>query len=573
MIKFKNVKYKNFLSTGNVFTEIDLCKNPTTLITGHNGAGKSTFLDAITFALFGKPFRNINKPTLVNAINEKECVVEIQFDVGSKKFKIIRGIKPTIFEIWCNSKLINQDAKAKDYQEHLESSILKMNYKSFTQIVILGSTNFTPFMQLNAADRRAVIEDLLDIQIFSSMNSIVKDNLTILKDETSTIRIQIDATRGKIELHKKHLDELKSNTRELIDQKRNEIISNTALVESLIVELTKVNNTIDTLTKSIIDVTTVTKKLNKMTTLGAKIENNMDKVTKDLEFYQTSNTCPTCDQSINNKEEKVHSCTIKIEEMKSGLEKLKFESDSVSDRLDSIKNTQDKIIELQKSAVDTSAKLRHVKGYIAGLEAEIVGLEKKPTMSLAFKAQSKELLDSLQELINRRNLIANETQNFDIVAQMLKDGGIKAKIIKQYIPIINKTVNKYLNAMDFFVNFTLDEEFKESIKSRHRDNFSYENFSEGEKARLNLAILFTWRTIANLKNTVSTNLLILDEVFDGSLDVTGTEQLLEILSSVKHDTNIFIITHKTDQMLDKFNNVIRFEKEKNFSTIKNENRS
>jgi DNA repair exonuclease SbcCD ATPase subunit len=562
VILFKKVRYKNFLSTGNIFTEIPLNENATTLIVGENGAGKSTFLDAITFSLFGKPFRNINKPQLVNSVNEKECLVEVEFDIGKKSYKVIRGIKPNVFEIYCDGELLNQDAKAKDYQDHLEKIILKMNYKSFTQIVILGSTNFTPFMQLSAADRRTVIEDLLDIQIFSAMNVIVKSKLHTLKDEASHLKIQIDNTKDKIELHKKHLDELKKNTKEIVDAKKQEVTENAASLSALEVEATDKETQIESLLNEVSDDDSTSKKFNKLNQLEAKIEGNIQKLEKDIEFYSVNSTCPTCDQAINNKDEKVHTCNSKITELTEGLTKLKEESDAVLRRINTIKSTQQNLKVLEQDLVRINTSRKQVRNYIAKLEKE-----SKPAMSDEFKAQSKELLNALQAFNEKRKNVSEQTQHYDIVAQLLKDGGIKSKIIKQYVPVINKLVNKYLAAMDFFVNFNIDEEFKETIKSRHRDDFSYENFSEGEKKRIDLALLFTWRSVAKLKNSVNTNLLIFDEVFDGSLDINGTEEFMKLINMFAENTNIFVITHKTDQMVDKFKHTIRFAKVKNFSQV------
>ena len=567
MIFFRTVRYKNFLSTGNVFTEISLGEHPTTLIVGENGAGKSTFLDAITFALFGKPFRNINKPQLVNSINEKDCQVEIEFIIGKIQYKIIRGIRPNTFEIYVDGEMINQDSKAKDYQDYLEKVILKMNYKSFTQIVILGSTNFTPFMQLSASDRRAVIEDLLDIQIFSSMNVIVKNKLHTLKDEAAHLKIQIDATKGKIDLHKKHLEELKKNTKEIVDAKKQEVVENATSLSILEDEATTKEVEIDTLLNETTDEETNTKKFQKLNQLEAKIEGNIQKLEKDIEFYSVNSTCPTCDQAINNKEEKVHTCNSKIGELTEGLTKLKEESDAVLQRINTIKATQKQLKILEQDLVRINTSRKQIRNYIKKLETEIGEIESKPAMSEEFKAQSKTLLNDLHNFNEKRKAVSEQAQHYDIVAQLLKDGGIKSKIIKQYVPIINKLVNKYLAAMDFFVNFNIDEEFKETIKSRHRDDFSYENFSEGEKKRIDLALLFTWRSVAKLKNSVNTNLLIFDEVFDGSLDINGTEEFMKLINMMNEGTNVFVITHKSDQMVDKFKHTIRFGKVKNFSQM------
>jgi DNA repair exonuclease SbcCD ATPase subunit len=567
VIFFSKVRYKNFLSTGNIFTEINLGEHSTTLIVGENGAGKSTFLDAITFSLFGKPFRNINKPQLVNSINEKDCIVEIEFTIGKINYKVVRGIKPNTFEIYVDGDLLNQDAKSKDYQDYLEKVILKMNYKSFTQIVILGSTNFTPFMQLSAADRRTVIEDLLDIQIFSSMNVIVKNKLHTLKDEATQLKIQIDNTKDKIDLHKKHLDELKKNTKEIVDAKKQEIEENRTSLHQLQVEGSQKEKQIDDLVFQVSDEEFTTKRFNKLNNLEAKIEGNIQKLEKDIEFYSVNSTCPTCDQAINNKEEKVHTCNNKITELSKGLKKLKEENDAVLQRINTIKATQKELKTFEQDLVRINTSRSQIGKYIKKLADEITEIENKPAMSDEFKAQSKELLNALQTFNEKRKTVSEQTQHYDIVAQLLKDGGIKSKIIKQYVPVINKLVNKYLAAMDFFVNFNIDEEFKETIKSRHRDDFSYENFSEGEKKRIDLALLFTWRSVAKLKNSVNTNLLIFDEVFDGSLDINGTEEFMKLINMFADNTNIFVITHKTDQMVDKFKHTIRFGKVKNFSQV------
>ena len=566
MISFSKVRYKNFLSTGNYFTEISLNTNPTTLIIGENGAGKSTFLDAITFGLFGKPFRNINKPQLVNSINDKDCVVEVEFSIASKQYKIVRGIKPNQFEIYCDGVLLNQDAKAKDYQDQLEKLILKMNYKSFTQIVILGSTNFTPFMQLSAADRRSVIEDLLDIQIFSAMNVVVKNKLNSYKSEATQLKIQIDATKGKIELHKKHLEELKRNTKDIVDAKKQEVTENNTTLETLATESTAKDSQIDALLLQVSDEDVSNKKFTKLNQLEAKIEGNIHKLEKDIEFYSVNSTCPTCDQAINNKEEKVHSCNSKITELGDGLKKLKDESDAVLQRINTIKSTQKELKTLEQDLVRINTSSKQIRNYVKKLEVEIDEIENRPAMSNEFKAQSKTLLNELQTYNDNRKTASESITNYDIISQLLKDGGIKSKIIKQYIPVINKLVNKYLASMDFFVNFNLDEEFKESIKSRHRDDFSYENFSEGEKKRIDLALLFTWRAVAKMKNSANTNLLIFDEVFDGSLDTNGTEEFLKLINMFS-DANIFVISHKGDVLADKFKHTIKFGKVKNFSQM------
>jgi chromosome segregation ATPase len=399
------------------------------------------------------------------------------------------------------------------------------------------------------------------------MNVIVKSKLHTLKDESAQLKIQIDNTKDKIELHKKHLEELKKNTKEILDAKKLEVKQNHDSLNELVEEGAVHQFQIDELLKQVTDEDTNTKRFQKLNTLEAKIEGNIQKLEKDIEFYSVNSTCPTCDQAINNKEEKVTTCNHKITELTEGLSKLKEESDAVLHRINTIKATQKQLNTLEQDLVRINTSRDQVRKYIKKLEDEITEIENKPAMSDEFKAQSKELLNALQTFNDKRKNVSEQTQHYDIVAQLLKDGGIKSKIIKQYVPVINKLVNKYLTAMDFFVNFTIDEEFKETIKSRHRDDFSYENFSEGEKKRIDLALLFTWRSVAKLKNSVNTNLLIFDEVFDGSLDINGTEEFMKLINMFAENTNIFVITHKTDQMVDKFKHTIRFGKVKNFSQV------
>jgi DNA repair exonuclease SbcCD ATPase subunit len=568
MIIFQNIRWKNFLSTGNVFTELALDKHSNTLIVGENGAGKSTLLDAITFALFGKPYRNINKPQLVNSINNKDCLVELEFQLGEKQYQIRRGIKPNVFEIKLDGELLNQDSKAKDYQDMLERLILKMNHKSFTQIVILGSASFTPFMQLNAADRRAVIEDLLDIQIFSNMNSIVKDKVNGLKSEINELKIRLDNVKEKIELHKKHIDEMKKNNQEMIDAKQAEFEQNVTAVKAYQEEQEKIQSEIETLVNQVSDLVAVKSKNNKLISFEAKIQQNISKTEKEFKFYHDNDNCPTCKQVLEEdfKGEKVAECEKKIEEYNTGLEKLKEEQDVVLARLAEIEVINKTISSHQANVARTSVSVSHLQKYNLNLQKEIEKLSESKSISADTKEESKKLVEEYTGYLERRKVATEEKQYYDIAAQLLKDGGIKAKIIKQYLPVINKLVNKYLASMDFFVNFNIDEEFKETIKSRHRDDFSYENFSEGEKQKIDLSLLLTWRAIARMKNSVNTNLLILDETFDSSLDGKGTDSLLQILQTLPDNTNVFVISHK-DQLFDKFANAIRFEKKQNFSRI------
>jgi len=566
MINFKTVKWRNFLSTGNVFTEIKLDKSPDTLIVGTNGAGKSTLLDALCFGLFGKPFRNINKPTLVNSINEKDCLVEVEFRVNNKNYKVVRGIKPAKFEIFCDGILINQAAARKDYQEVLEEQILKYNYKAFTQIVILGSSSFVPFMQLTANDRRTIIDDLLDIDVFSSMNVIVKDRLTTIKTRSSDIKNQIDSVLSKIELQKKFIEDAKKNNKDQIEKKQEEYDDQCAQIEKLTSDVKLIQRHIDSLLKNVNDESTYKDKQKKLNQLEAKIEQNLTKARKDIDFYTKNSTCPTCDQTINNKNEKITQCNHKIDELSGGLEKLQEEYNKVSGKLISINEIHKKIAAHNSEITRINASIAQLQKYTKKLAKEIDELKNKKVLSDDMMNVSKELVISLEKLNEERKQLSEEKSYIDVASSLLKDSGIKAKIIKQYLPIINKLVNKYLASMDFFVNFEIDEEFKETIKSRFRDVFSYENFSEGEKMRIDLALLFTWRAIAKMKNSMNTNLLILDEVFDSSLDHSGTEEFMKLIHSL-NDTNVFVISHKGDILMDKFRSVIRFDKVKNFSRI------
>ena len=568
MIIFKAIRFKNLLSTGNNYTEIELDSNQNTLIVGENGAGKSTVLDALTFALFGKPYRNINKPQLVNSINGKQCMVELGFEIGKDSYMIRRGIKPNVFEIYCNDELVNQDSTVKDYQDMLERMILKMNYKSFTQIVILGSSSFTPFMQLPAADRRAVIEDLLDIQIFSQMNILVKERLSNSKTEINELKIRLDSAKEKIEMHKRHVEEMKRNTTAIITGKRDDLQSNRQLVVEYQIELENISKQVDELQAQITDESSLKEKFMKLVSFEAKIEQNRNKVIREIEFFSENAHCPTCKQDIHEdfKENRVHDCKNSIKEFETGLKELDEKRIVVEERLKAISDVANTISDLNRNSASVLAKLDSARKYVQTLETEIETLEKTKKDNVGYAEESQQLYDEYNNLIERKKVIYDDQMYYKVASQLLKDSGIKTKIIKQYLPIINRMVNKYLAAMDFFANFNINEEFKETIKSRHRDDFSYENFSEGEKQKIDLALLLTWRAVARLKNSVNTNLLMLDETFDSSLDGKGTEALLHILRTLPDHTNIFVISHK-DQLHDKFNHSIRFEKKQNFSRI------
>jgi len=568
MIYFKKIKWRNLLSTGNYFTETSLCEYNNTLIVGENGSGKSTLLDALCFVLFGKAFRNINKPSLVNSINNKDCLVEIEFDIGNKNYRIVRGIKPNIFEIYQDNNLLNQDAAVRDYQEYLEKFILKMNYKSFTQIVILGSASFVPFMQLSAADRRSIIEDLLDIQIFSTMNSLVKERLSSNKENIHDKKHDIESTNQIYEIQKKHLEELKKNNEHEIVKNEEEIRNNMEVISTLTSNNESILSRIDDLQSVIvgkIETENVVKKINK---LESQIENNLTKYKKDISFFDKHDDCPTCRQSIDVefKKQEVSTLKQKVEECESGLKKLEEKLNKEQLKLNSINETQKVVQSLQVKIATNNTSINEINKYISKLQKQIESLRNSTSVSDKEENELSQIKNKLNDLSNEVKKLIDEKTYLEVASNLLKDTGIKTKIIKQYLPIINKQVNKYLSSLDFFVNFNLDESFKETIKSRHRDDFIYNNFSEGEKSRIDLSLLLTWRAVAKLKNSVNTNLLILDEVFDSSLDSNGTEYLMNILH-ILDGVNLFVISHKGDVLHDKFSNVIRFQKVKNFSKI------
>ena len=568
MILFRNVKWKNLLSTGNYFTEINLSNTNNTLIVGENGSGKSTMLDALCFGLFGKAFRPINKPQLVNSINTKDCVVEVEFNTGNKFYKVIRGIKPNVFEIYCDGELINQEAASKDYQDYLEKFILKMNYKSFTQIVILGSASFTPFMQLSPADRRTIIEDLLDIQIFSTMNTLVRERMSNNKDLTSTKKYDIDLAEQRYELKKKHIDELKQNNEEKIKEYESEIQSHSDTVSALLANVSSLATETEKLQLAVASKIETEAKVKKITKIESQIESNLSKFRKDISFFQSHDDCPTCRQAIaaSFKEEELAALDTKVSECENGLKKLEDKLLEEQAKLNDITEKQTLIQEYQVKIATNNTSIVETNKFISKLQKQIAELKTSTPASEQEEQELKELKDSLTSMRHELKELIEQKSYYEVASTLLKDTGIKTKIIRQYLPIINKLVNKYLASLDFFVNFNLDESFKETIKSRHRDEFSYHNFSEGEKQRIDMALMLTWRAVAKLKNSANTNLLILDETFDSSLDANGTEELMKILHMLE-GVNLFVISHKGDILQDKFMNVIRFEKEKNFSRI------
>ena len=568
MIIFRTVKWKNLLSTGNHFTEIKLDENPNTLVVGENGSGKSTMLDALCFALFGKAFRNVNKPQLINSINGKDCIVEVTFDVSNKNYRIVRGIKPNVFEIYQNGELLNQDAAIRDYQEYLEKFILKMNYKSFTQIVILGSASFVPFMQLSASDRRGIIEDLLDIQIFSTMNSLVKDKLSTNKDELAAKKYDVELTQQKHDLEKKHIESLNEDTNAKVNQHETEIYNSRSAIQALHAEIANVTSQITAHSTDVALQIETQNKVKKLGKLESQIESNLSKFQKDIHFFSHNDSCPTCRQAIADefKTAEIQALEQKCTETTAGLKQLESKILEEQNKLNRIAEVQKKIQELQIKVATDNTSVTEIQKYITKLEKEIVDLKSKKDSTQLQQEQLTQLSGHLKKLEVEIKLLIEDKTYLETASSLLKDTGIKTKIVKQYLPVINKLVNKYLSSLDFFVNFNLDESFKETIKSRHRDDFSYHNFSEGEKQRIDMALMLTWRAVAKLKNSANTNLLILDETFDSSLDTGGTEELMKILHMLE-GVNLFVISHKGDILQDKFINVIRFGKEKNFSRI------
>ena len=568
MILFKKIKWKNFLSTGNHFSEIELIKNSTTLIVGQNGAGKSTVLDALTFSLFGKPFRKINKSQLLNSVNEKECVVEVDLSINDVEWKVVRGIKPNIFKIYRDDNCLDQFANANDQQKWLEQNVLKMNYKSFTQIVILGSTNFVPFMQLSAPNRRDVIEDLLDIKIFSSMNNIIKDEIKIVRDEIRTLDLKKESLNDKVGMQENFIDELESRGKERIEEKK---IKSRELGDEVCVLISQNEHKEDQvfgLTEEQEKVTGATKKLRELGNLKGKISSKVSTITKDHKFFTDHMVCPTCGQDIEEefRINKIADAQTKAKELQSGYKELEQAIENEEERERQFTVLSKEITKLTHGISQNNTRISGCQRQITDLESEIQGL----TAKLADRNTEHEKLESFKEnLAKTYEALASKKETIryhDFSYSLLKDGGVKSKIIKKYLPLINQQVNRYLQMMDFYINFTLDEEFNETVQSPIHDNFSYASFSEGEKMRIDLALLFTWREVARFKNSVNTNLLIMDEVFDSSLDGFGTEEFLKIIRFVIKDANVFVISHKTG-MDDRFDDVVRFEKVKGFSQM------
>ena len=569
MINFSVLRYKNILSTGNTFTEIKLNSSNNTLIVGNNGAGKSTMLDALCFALFGKPFRKINKPNLLNSINLSDGLVEVEFSIGTKYYRVIRGIKPNIFEIYCNDLLLNQDAKAKDYQEYLEKVILKLNFKSFTQVVILGSASFVPFMQLSAADRRSIIEDLLDIQIFSSMNNLVKEKISNIKDATINNKYELNLTSEKIKLQKQNIDEHKKHNDEEIKRKLDEITTSELQNERLSADVIIIQKHIDILQQKISDRLNVETKSKKMIQMESKLEASIKKIDKDIAFYEQNDICPTCRQilDLDFKTTQVSDKITKREQIHKGVTEISTEITRLNARMVEIQNINKNITGHNNELIKNNSTITAVNQYISKINKEIADLSIRKDTIEHENENLILLVEQLRTTMDEQERLSNEKQYYEYASNLLKDTGIKTRIIKQYLPVMNKLINKYLSSMDFFVNFNIDENFDETIKSRHRDDFKYSNFSEGEKQKIDLALLLTWRQVAKLKNSTNTNLLILDEIFDSSLDEGSMENLFTIFNEFDSDTNLFVISHRGDQLFDRFRSVIKFEKHGNFSRI------
>ena len=565
MIIFKYVRWKNFLSTGNNFTEIQLDRNPTTLIIGENGAGKSTILDALCFGLFGKPFRNISKGQLLNTVNGSSAMVELEFRIGTKEIKVRRGIKPNVFEIYINGKMYNQDANARDYQKYLEQQILKLNYRSFTQVVILGSSTFVPFMQLKARHRREVVNEILDIQIFSIMNLLMRERIKTITADIRENEYQHELAEEKITMQEKYIKDTKSNKKNLITEKTNLMAGNEEEVfkQEANNKILKVEN--ETYINQIADTDKVKEQFDKMKDIQSTLTEKKNTNSKMLQFFEDNDICPTCEQPLNNAEEMINAKQQEVDKFTEALGDLTKVLVKSQNRQQEIKDIRDKIRDNEVKMAQSNSSIKELAKFNATLTSEIKALE-SGTVTKEEENKLKKLKKDFVFFDKEKTKLREDLTYSEAARNMLQDTGIKTKVIKKYLPIMNKLINTYLNSMEFYVNFTLDENFNETIKSRYRDEFTYASFSEGEKMRIDLALLFTWRAVAKMKNSTNTNLLILDEIFDSSLDGTGTDEFLKILNTLG-DENVFVISHKQDALADKFRSTIKFEKVKNFSHV------
>lgn len=568
MLEFKSIRWKNFLSTGDQFTEVYLNRSSTTLILGTNGAGKSTVLDALTFGLFGKPFRKINKPQLVNSVNGRDCLIEIDFSIGKNEYLIRRGIKPAIFEIYINGNMINQDSRIKDYQRHLEENILKLNFKSFTQTVILGSATFVPFMQLSAKDRRDIIEDLLDIKIFSSMNEILKTRILEHRENLNSVDSELNLVDNKIYMQERSIEEINKDRNKLIDACHSNIERYSDQILNAESKIESLNEKISDLKNSSGNEITLRKKLYKMDSIQSALATKLTSVRNDIEFFQDLDTCPTCRQSVDDihKNSILQERAFKEKELNNAIQEFNSEYSLVSSDLKSTAKVNENIAELTSSVLEENSNIKSMRNMIDEQQSQIIDLESCDESTEKLRSDLKKFNVEKNKLEKSKNSLLDDREYYNVSSMLLKDSGIKTSIVKYYLPIMNNLINKYLHQMDFYVNFKMDESFSEKIESRNRENFSYSSFSEGEKMRIDLALLFTWREVAKMKNSVNTNLLILDEVFDSSLDINGTDEFLKLLNDLGGN-NVFVISHKGEILYDKFRSVIKFDKVKNFSKI------
>lgn len=572
MITFKTVRWKNFLSTGNAFTEVNLNVSPSTLVVGSNGAGKSTMLDAICFALFNKPFRKITKSQLVNSVNEKDAVVEVYFDIGSAEYKVVRGIKPNKFEITKNGTVLNQDSAVKDQQVWLEQSVLKLNYKSFTQVVILGSSTFVPFMQLSASARREVIEDLLDIKIFSTMNNLLKDRVRAIKDSLRDVEYNYELCKERVEIQQRFISDLKSQSKANNAQRKEQIKSLEDEISVIVENIGKFNIAIETLQEESNKMNSSVDTHSELKIYQAKFKDKKKRLNSDYKFFSENDTCPTCKQSIDKelKDSKIESISKSLEELSGATEKLQENIEYAAKMVQKHQTLLGKIQNYQNEVTSNNKEIQWKRQAIQKIEESIEETTGGGANVKREQEKLKAILKEGMEVETRISGMKKDRDNHDVITNLLKDTGIKSQIIKRYLPVMNQLINRYLKELDFYVSFELDENFSETIKSRYRDDFCYSSFSEGEKMRIDLALLFTWRMIAKMKNSACTNLLILDEIFDSSLDLAGTDDFMKILRSFSDNTNVFVISHKPDVLQDKFNRILRVEKKQNFSVVSEE---